>query len=110
MGSGTVPPTPVVPPSISGETSVDSGSFVWNVDVFLSTSLGMINYGNDGVLPPPPSALTLQAYQTLTVFTEGLIVGPGELLATTSGGSIPLSLAGSLVVVGATVVDADLFS
>jgi hypothetical protein len=110
MGSGTVPPTPVVPPSIAGETSVDSGSFVWNVDVFLSTSLGMVNYGNDGVLPPPPSALTLQADQTLTVFAEGLIVGPGELLATTSGGSIPLSLAGSLVVVDATVVNADLFS
>ena len=111
MGSGSVaPPSPIVPPSIDGETNVDSGSFVWQVDVLMSTSVGMNAYGNDGVLPPPPSEMIVQAKQALTVFVEALIVEAGDLLATTSGGSIPLDLAGSLVVADATVINADLFS
>lgn len=110
MGTGGAPPTPIVPPSINGETDVDSGSFAWNVDVFISTSLGMVAYGNDGVLPPPPSDVDVQINQTLTVFVEGLIVGAGEILSTGTGGSIPLDLAGSLIVADATIVNSDLFS
>ena len=110
MGGGGAPPTPIVPPSIDDESGVDSGSFAWNVDVFMSTSIGMVAYGNDGVLPPPPSDLDVQTHQALTVFVEGLIVGAGEILSTGAGGSIPLDLAGSLIVANATVVDSDLFS
>ncbi len=110
MGSGVLPPAPIVPPAIDNENNVDSGSFSWNVDVFITTNLEMVFYGNDGVLPPPPSAEDADTKQTFTVFVEALIVGPGEILATTSGGSIPLELAGSLVVADATVVNADLFS
>ncbi len=54
--------------------------------------------------------LRSQKTKTFTVFTEALIVGPGDLLATSTGGSIPLDLAGSLVVESATVVDRDLVS
>ena len=110
MGSGVLPPTPIVPPAINDENNVDSGTFSWIVDVFISTDLEMVSYGNDGVLPPPPSAENADAKQTFTAWVEALIVGPGEILATTSGGSVPLELAGSLVVADATVVNADLFS
>jgi hypothetical protein len=110
MGGGTTPPTPITPPSIDDETNIDSGSFAWNVDVFFGTSVEMIANGGDGVFPPPPSDETVQTSQTFTVFVEGLTVGPGDLLATSTGGSIPLDLAGSLVVEDATVVDPDLFS
>jgi hypothetical protein len=110
MGSGVVPPPAVVPPSIDGETNVDSGAFSWVVDVFLSTSVGLNAYGNDGVLPPAPSDVTAQGNQTFTAFVEGLIVEAGDVIATDSGGSIPVDLAGSLIVADATVIDSDLFA
>lgn len=110
MGSGVLPPSIVVPPSIDNESSVDSGSFVWSVDVFIRTNSSIIAYGNDGVLPPPMADETVETSQSFIVFTAGAIVAPGDLLATTTGGSIPLSYAGSLVVEDATVVNADLFS
>jgi hypothetical protein len=110
MGSGGSPPSDVVPPSVDNESSVDSGSFAWNVDVFIGTNSNIVVYGNDGVLPPPMGDETVETQQTFTVFAAGAIVAPGDLLATTSGGSIPLDLAGSLIVADATVVNADLFS
>lgn len=110
MGSGVVPPPAVVPPSIDGETNVNSGAFSWVVNVFLSTSVGLNAYGNDGVLPPAPSDITAQGNQTFTAFVEGLIVEAGDVIATDSGGSIPVDLAGSLIVADATVIDSDLFA
>lgn len=109
MGGGTLPPSAIVLPSIEDENSVDSGSFSWTVDVFFNTSINMVAYGNDGVLPSPPEPETAQHYQAMTSFVEGLIVAPGDLLATTTGGSIPLDANGSLVIADATVVTADLF-
>ena len=61
------------------------------------------------MLPPPPSPATLETKQTFTVFVGGIIVGPGDVLATDTGGSIPLELFGSLVVADATVVS-DMFA
>jgi hypothetical protein len=110
MGSGGSPPSDVVPPSVDNESSVDSGSFAWNVDVFIGTNSNIVVYGNDGVLPPPMGDETVETHQSFTVFAAGAIVAPGDLLATGAGGSIPLDLAGSLIVADATVVNADLFS
>lgn len=110
MGGGITPPSSVVNPAVNSESSVDSGTFSWDVDVFFSTDSNIVIFGNDGVLPPPPSEQTIELYRTFTVFVEGLIVGPGDLLETSTGGSIPVDLNGSLVVDGATVVDADIFS
>lgn len=110
MGSGGTPPTPIVPPSVDNETDVDSGSFSWNVDVFFGTSIEMVAWGNDGVVPILPSDLDYNIHQTMTCFVAGLIVGPGDILATDGDGSIPLDANGSLIVADATVVNPDLFS
>lgn len=110
MGSGGNPPAPVVPPSIDGETGVDSGSFSWDVNVFFGTNAEMVAYGNDGIVPILPSDLSYDIYQTMTCFVAGLIVGPGDLIGTDGNGSIPLDSNGSLVTVNATVVNSDLFS
>jgi hypothetical protein len=110
MGQGGAPPGSVVPPSISNETDVDSGSFSWDVNVFFGTDVEMVAYGNDGIVPVLPSDLSYNIHRTITCFVAGLIVGPGDLIATDGNGSIPLDSNGSLVTVGATVINSDLFS
>ena len=109
MGSGVIPPVTPIPPSIDDETSVDSGSFSWVVDVFFSFSAGMTAFGNDGVVPILPSDLNYNVSFTMTCFVSGLIASPGDILATESNGSIPLDLAGSLVTADAVLVTPDLF-
>jgi|14BtaG_2_1085337.scaffolds.fasta_scaffold00189_13 hypothetical protein len=110
MGSGTQPPVAPVSSAIVNETSIDSGSFSWNVDVELQFSCELKAYGNDGIVPVIPLDLSYNAYATMTCFAEGAVVAAGDLLATDGTGSVPLEYAGSLVVTDATVVDADLFS
>jgi hypothetical protein len=109
-GGGTTPPPATRPPSVDDETSVDSGSFSWEVDVHISFG-GLIEApGNDGVVPVNPSDLTYDINSTTICFVAGLIVGPGDLLSTGSNGTIPIDSGGSLIVVGATIIDSDLFS
>lgn len=112
MGSGTTPPPSTTLPSVDNETSVDSGSFVWNVNVYMNLSGSIEASGDDGVVPvtPSPSELIYDANSTTVCFVSGLIVGPGDLLLTGSNGTIPIESGGSLVVVDATIIDADLFS
>ena len=110
MGSGTVPPAPVVPPSVDDENAVDSGSFSWVVDVFFNFTTEINDPGNDGIIPVLPADFSFNAYFTTTCFVSGLIVESGDLLTADADGSIPLNYAGSLVTVDATVVVADLFS
>lgn len=110
MGSGAQPPEPVVPPSIDNETNVDGGSFAWTIDVHLALSVDAMTFGSNGIVPILPSSTTRDVYCTTICFVSGAIVGPGDLLTTGTDGSIPVENAGSLISVGATVVDADLFS
>lgn len=116
FGAGTpgtpspTPPPAVVPPSVDNETSVDSGTFAFDVDVHIMTKVTAVTYGNDGVITPLPDDLTYNGYWTTTCFVTGFIVETGDLLATEAGGSIPTDLNGSLITVGATVVNADLFA
>ncbi len=110
MGSGSLPPTAVVPPSVDGETNVDSGSFVWKVNVHMGMNSSAKVYGRDGVVPIMVTDLSYPVHFTTTCWVDGIIVGPGDVLATNPDGSIPLDANGSLVVADATSVDPDLFA
>ena len=108
---GPSEPAPLpVPPSIEGEDSVDSGTYAWTVDVYFSTGCSADSFGNDGVTPIPPGATDLKVQLMTGISVSGLIVGPGDLIETENNGSIPLESLGNLVVVDATVVNADLFA
>ena len=113
MGGGTLPPSPVDgPPTVSGETVVDQGDYAWVVNVNIAASAAMNFWGESGILTQLPSAedsqFTVRPY--VTVWCSGVIVSPGDLLATNGNGSIPLEYLGSLVVDGATIIDSDVFA
>ncbi len=110
MGSGSLPPSAIVPPSIDGETNVDSGSFVWKVDVYMGMNSTAKVYGRDGIVPVAPTDLNYPVNFTTTCWVDGTVVGPGDVLATSSDGAIPLDANGSLIVADATVVTQDLFA
>jgi len=109
MGSGSLPPSGIVPPSVDGETNVDSGSYIWKVNVDMGMNSFANVYGRDGVLPINPTDLNYPVHFTTTCWVDGTIVGPGDVLATKPNGSIPLDLNGNLIVADATVVTEDLF-
>ena len=46
----------------------------------------------------------------MTCYVNGIVVGPGQILAANPDGSIPVELNGQLIVADATVVTADLFA
>lgn len=104
------PPTPEVPPSIGGETGVDSGSFAWDIRVEIYTESVAVTHGPDGVVGPAPEAEVLYPYFTTTCYVGGIVVGPGQILAANVDGSIPTELNGQLIVADATVVNLDLFA
>jgi len=104
------PPVDVVPPTVEDENSVDSGSFAWDVDVNFSFESTALTYGIDGVVAPPPEPLALNPRITAACYVRGSIVGPGQILAVNSDGSIPIELNGQLIVADATVIDYDVFA
>lgn len=107
------PATPAPPtnlPSVDDETSVDSGSFAWDVNVFFSTGAQMRAFGNDGIVPVLPEIFTSEVQSMLGIYVSGTIVGPGGLLETENNGSVPLSELGNLVTVDAVIIDEDIFS
>lgn len=110
MGQGGTPPPAVIPPSVDGETSIDSGSFAWSVDVHFGTAASVLAPGRDGVIPALSSSYTENPQFMIGVMVQGFIVGPGDVLETEGNGGIPLEDNGNLVVVGATIVDSDLFA
>lgn len=113
-GGGAGVPTPPPPPTsgtVTNETVVDSGSFTFSVDVHFMFQAIAVTYSVDGIQPPTlADPIDANIDHTTTCFVEGFIVGTGDLLATNSDGSIPVDYNGSIVTVGATVVDPDLFS
>jgi len=110
MGSGVTPPPAVVNPSVQGETNVDSGSFVWNVDVHFGTKALPQAFGSDGVIPIIPDSYTESPQLMTGIYISGAVVGPGDLLETENDGSVPLDAQGSLVTVDSTIIVEDLFS
>jgi hypothetical protein len=111
MGSGgTPPPGAGTPPSVSGETAVDSGSYAWEINVNIGPSLDMAFWGETGVQPILPTDTDYEFSSTLTVWCAGLIVNAGFLVDTDGDGGIPLEYGGNLVINGATVIDGDVFA
>jgi hypothetical protein len=109
-GNTPTPPGSTVPPSVDDETGVDSGTIAFEVDVHFMFQSIAETFAVDGVSPPPPSEEDVNAKRTMTCYVEGIIVGPGDVLSTEADGGIPLEYEGSIIVSGATIVDADLFS
>ena len=95
--SNPTPPPVVVPPSVDGETSVDSGTFAWYVDVDISFMAEPFVFTEDGIQAIPPGPQVVPTNWTTTVWVDGLIVETGGLLATDGDGGIPLDYNGSLV-------------
>jgi hypothetical protein len=99
--------TPGVPPSVEEETSVDSGSYAFEIDVhFMTQELATF-------FEPTPPALeeeTAEVSMAFTCFVGGIIVTAGDVLAIGSNGSIPASYLGNVITTNATVIDADIFA
>lgn len=108
-GGGTTPPPATRPPAIDDETSIDSGSFAWIVNVHLNFTTEVQDWGFDGIVPVLPADLNYNIHRTTTCFVAGAVWSAGSLLATDAGGSVPLGSGGTLVTVNAILVDSDLF-
>ena len=101
---------PVIPPSVSDETIVTSGSYAEYVDINISLDNAYIPWVENITFLPPPDSYTANSYETLTVWVTGFVVGPGSLANVGPAGSSPLSNGGDLVLVDATVINENLFS
>jgi len=101
------PPDPILPPSVSEETSVDSGSFLFNVDVHFMTQ-ALMTFTNPA--PPVPAQETVEIKEAFTCFVGGIIVTAGDVLALEPNGQIPTDYLGNVITTNATVVDADIFA
>jgi hypothetical protein len=112
VGGNTAPPNApgtVIYPSVTGETSVDNGSFAFVIKVNLTAQHNVFIYGNTGVKPVWDEDGEAPVKTTFVVYCQGLSVTTGSLLSPDSNGSIPLEYLGTLVTAGGTVVDPDLF-
>ena len=104
--TGTPPAPSVSAPTITGETVVDSGSYIFEVNVHM-----MLQNLATWIEPAisADASYTAQIHEALTVWCSGLIVEAGDVASVNSDGSIPLDYNGSLIVANATVIDADVF-
>ena len=110
-GGGPTPPPAVVPPSVDGETSVDSGALAFVVNVFFGTGATMTPAGNaDGLVNVLPTDLSYTIQMGFIASVSGLILEPGGLLDGDGNGGIPLQNQGNMVAADATVVNDDLFA
>ena len=118
MGGGGSPVPPpgadTTPPVIEDETGVAEGARAWIVDINIYTEIEALTQGrDDGVNPPLPKTkdeTTADVHSTFMCYVRGIMTETGSLASLESGGNIPLSLNGNLLLSGATVVDGDLFS
>ena len=104
VGTGS---TPGSPPSVSGETSVDSGSYVFDIDVHFMTQ-ELATYFEPAILAPEEETANVNA--AFTCFVGGLIVTAGDVLNIDPNGGIPASYLGSVITSNATVVNGDIFA
>lgn len=113
LGDGPVAPPPGAggPPTVDDETNVSPGARGWVVDINIYTETPVITYGdNEGVNPPLPTDTNANIRSTFMCYVRGVMTEPGSLASVDGTGGIPVSLGGSLLLSGAVVVDADLFS
>lgn len=110
-GGNIVPPPAPIPPSVDGETAIDTGMVEIIVEVDLYFSPFFYADGYDGVLPPPPEPESVTVTNAFTAYVSGLVATEGSVLAADPNGNIPLeSGQGQLIVVGGTVVTSSLFA
>ena len=101
---------PVSPPAVINETFVDKGSYVWNVDVFMTFAIDAQTIGNDGVFNPGDRRTDVDVNSTYVFMFQGIIFSPGSLVPTETDGGLPASNNNSILTANATIVDGDLFS
>lgn len=109
-GATTAPAPVVVPPVVDNETTVDSGTYAWVVQVDLMLKSTIEAYNENGVQPPSMDPQTLEHFQAMTAYCQGMIVAAGDLLDATGTGTVPLENNGTLLTTNPTVVVADLFA
>jgi len=96
---------------VTDETYVNSGELLFNVDVnMMFQVLKEPSGGGDGIYNPADSTYNTDVSLAFTVWTTGIIYGPGSLVETAAGGGLPESNGGILVTNDATVVDSDIFT
>lgn len=104
VGKGTAPG---LPPSVTGETYVDSGSYVFDIDVqFTFESLATFF---EPAIPAQPLQ-TIDVHEAFTCYVSGLIVTAGDVLSIEPNGSIPADYLGNVITANATVIDDDIFA
>jgi hypothetical protein len=103
------PPGTVNNPSVTNETSVDSGSYAFVVQVHLSAQSSLFTYSQNGAREIWDEDGEAPISTTLVVYCQGLEATTGSLLSPDGDGTIPFEYNGSLVTAGGTVVDPDLF-
>jgi hypothetical protein len=106
------PPTPPVgpaaPPSIANEVYVSSGPISLVIQVDIGTKI-LLPFDESRSIISVIEPLEVDLYTTFMCFVSGLVVAPGNLLGTTSTGSVPIDANGSLVTAGATIIISELF-
>lgn len=106
------PPTPPTgssaPPSVNDENYVTAGpiGFVFTIDIGTKV---LFPFDEAQSIVSVNVPIEVDLYSTFICFVSGLVVAPGNLLGTTSTGSVPISAGGSLVTSGATIITAELF-
>jgi len=104
VGKGTAPG---LPPSVAGETYVDSGSYAFDIDVqFTFESLTTFF---EPAIPAEPLQI-IEVHEAFTCYVSGLIVTAGDVLSIEPNGSIPADYLGNVITANATVIDDDIFA
>jgi hypothetical protein len=104
VGKGTAPG---LPPSVGGETNVDSGSYAFDIDVHF-TFESLVTFFEPAI--PAPAQETVEVHEAFTCFVGGIIVTAGDVLNIEPNGGIPVSYLGNVITTNATVIDADIFA
>lgn len=108
-GDPPIPPAgPAAPPSITDETFVTSGPISIIFQVNIGTKI-LLPFNESQSIITVSEPVEIDLYTTFMCFVSGLVVAPGNLLGTTSTGSIPIDANGSLVTAGATIIISELF-
>ncbi len=106
------PPTPpsnvTIEPEILSETYISSGSISFVIKVRIGTRV-LIPFDEDESIVTVVADTYVDIKQTFTCWVSGLIVQPGNLLALTEDGSVPISANGSLLTTGAVIIDVNVF-
>ncbi len=99
------------PPTLpDGSEIVSRGPATFRVLVHLGLSSTAFLPGKGGVAGPVPSDMQYMNGHTLITYMSAAIVENGDLLAIGINGEIPAEYNGSLITVGATVIEPELFT